>query len=72
MFDNWFFFQHPIRDPAALAGTRTREDWGEGLSRQGGASSDVGEELPVLPRTPQTPEMKRMTARQSVSIMVPY
>ena len=48
-----------------------REDRGEGPSHWGGASSDVGEESPALPRTPWTLEMRRMTVKQSVSLTVP-
>ena len=69
-FNDRFFFQHPIRDLAASAATRAREDWGEGPSRRGGASGDAGVGSPALPRTPRTPEMKRMTVQRSVSLMV--
>ena len=54
-------FQHPIKDLVASARTRTRVDHGEGLSCQRGALGDAEEELPVLLRTPQTLDIKRMS-----------
>ena len=59
-----------MRDPAASARTRTREDRGEEPSCRGGASGDAGEELPTLLRTPRTPETRRMMVKQLVSLMV--